>query len=233
MPASKNGRGYDAKATPQHNSSIPREVPLPPEKRNKVPEIKTPGVLWYVCTTAPLAEIRAVESLRAAEVGGQKLFHPYAPCEFFWHRPQRGNTKMPLREVQRPCMRHYIFVGIKGGISDESMAALRARDVEGRNVHGLVSILGSHMIGALPMSDSGLEWLDELAEAERSGATSMQAAAPFERDDEVRITSGTMMGFVSRVLAVDLEGEHVIVAISLLGAETEMRLPFEHVHKAA
>lgn len=234
MPASRNGRGFDAKATPQHNVKVPLKVPLSEERRNKVPEtIKEPSVRWYVCTTAPMAELRAAESLRKTEVGGTKPFTAYAPCEFFWRRPVRGNLKMPPREFQRPSMRHYLFVGVEGGISDEVMAALRQRDIEGRNVHGLVSILGSHMKGALALNDEGLEWLNGLAEDERSGATNLTQAPPYERDEEVRIGTGPFVGFISRVLAVDLEGEQVIVALSLMGAETEIRLGFEHVHKAA
>lgn len=234
MPASKNGRAYDAKATPQHNAKIPlKKVPLTDDKRNKVPEIEAPGVRWYVCTTAPMAELRAAVSLRNTQVGGIKPFTAYAPCEFFWRRPQRGNLKMPPREFQRPSMRHYLFVGVEGGINDEVMAALRERDADGRNVHGLVSILGSHMKGALALSDKGKAWLGELANAERCGATNMTEAAPFERDEEVRIGTGPFVGFISRILAVDLEGEEVIVALSLMGAETEIRLGFEHVHKAA
>lgn len=234
MPASRNGRGFDAKATPQHNVKVPLKVPLPEERRNKVPEtIKEPGVRWYVCTTAPMAELRAAESLRDAEVNGTKPFVPYTPCEFFWRRPQRGNLKMPPREFQRPSMRHYLFVGVRGGINDDVMAALRARDIDGKNVHSLVSILGSHMKGALALNDKGLDWLGGLAEVERSGATNMTQASPYERDEEVRIGIGPFVGFISRVLAVDLEREEMIVALTLMGIETEIRLPFEHVHKAA
>ena len=233
MPSSKNGRGYDAKVTPQHNVKLKVRVPLPDEKRNKVPEIQVPGVRWYVCTTAPMAELRAAESLRNTMVGETKPFLVYAPCEFFWRRPLRGNLKMPPREYQRPAMRHYLFVGIEGGVTDETMAALRARDAEGRNAHGLVSILGSHMKGALPLNDEGLTRLGEMAAEERAGATNITSAPPFERDEQVRVGSGPFVGFMSRVLAVDLEGEQVIVALSLMGSETEMRLAFGDVHKAA
>jgi transcriptional antiterminator NusG len=234
MPASKNGRGFDAKATPQHNAKVHLKQPLDEEKRNKVPEaIKAPGLRWYVCTTAPMAELRAADSLRNVEVNGTKPFVPYAPCEFFWRRPLRGNLKMPPREFQRPSMRHYLFVGIRGGINDDVMAALRARDIDGKNVHGLVSILGSHMKGARALNDKGLDWLNELAEDERSGATNMTKAPPYERDEEVRIGIGPFVGFISRVLAVDVEGQEVIVALSLMGVETEIRLDFEDAHKAA
>jgi transcriptional antiterminator NusG len=233
MPASRNGRGYDAKVTPEHHIKIPKDVPLSDEKRNKVPEIEAPGVRWYVCTTAPMAELRAAESLRKAEVGGEKPFTPYSPCEFFWRRPTRSGFKMPKREFQRPTMRHYLFVGVKGGITDEAMAVLRERDNDGRNVHGLVSILGSNMRGALAMNDKGKAWLGKLAEDEISGATCQANSAPYERGEEVRIGSGPFSGFASHVLAVDLEGEEVIVEISLMGSRSEMRLPFDGVHKAA
>ncbi|WP_336488311.1 transcription termination/antitermination protein NusG [Methylobacterium nigriterrae] len=232
MPSSRLGRYSDAKATPQHNFTILKDVPLPDEKRNKVPEIKTPGVSWYVCTTVPQAELRAAESLRRTEVDGDKLFLAYTPCEFFWRRPQRANLKLPRREFQRPTMRHYLFVGIKGGASDEALAALRERDSEGRNTHGLMGILGSAR-GPLSMNESGLEWLADRAQEERAGRTSTQATAPFERDEAVRIAAGPFAGFFSRVLAVDDTREQVVVEISLMGRRSEMRMSFEHVHKAA
>lgn len=230
MPASRNGRAYDAKATPQHDAKIAADVPLKEEDRNKVPDIAAAKKHWYVCSTAPQRELRAAQSLRAIE---GSPFLVYVPCEFFWRRPERGNLKLPRREFQRPAMRSYIFVGAPDGIGDEELALLRDRDPEGRNRHGLTSILGSNMRGALPVGDVGLNWLTNMADAERRGATVQTPTAPFERGDSLRIAAGPLTGFPARALLVDMKVEEVVVEISLLGSVTEARFAFDHVHRAA
>lgn len=230
MPASRNGRGFDAKATPQHNEKIAAEVPLSEEERNKVPDIAAAGKRWYVCMTAPQRELKAAQSLRSIDGAP---FLAYVPCEFFWRRPERGNLKLPRREFQRPAMRSYLFVGAPDGIGDQELALLRERDAEGRNRHGLVSILGSNMRGALAIGRVGLAWLEGMAEAERSGATAHAPAAPFEPGDSLKVTVGPMAGFSARALFTDMQAEEVVVEISLLGSTTEVRYPFDHVHRAA
>ncbi|MDV2986358.1 UNVERIFIED_CONTAM: transcription termination/antitermination NusG family protein [Methylobacteriaceae bacterium AG10] len=230
MPASRNGRAYDAKATPQHDAKIAADIPLKDEDRNKVPDIAEAGKHWYVCATAPQRELKAAQSLRAIEVF---RFLAYVPCEFFWRRPERGNLKLPRREIQRPAMRSYIFVGAPGGIGDRELALLRERDAEGRNRHGLVSILGSNMRGALPMGPVGLNWLGSMADAERRGATAQAPKAPFERGDTLRIATGPLTGFPARALLIDMKAEEVVVEISLLGSITEARYAFADVHRAA
>lgn len=232
MPRGQHGKGYNtARATPQHDVKIAAEVPLDADKRNKVPDaIEAPGLRWYVATTAPQQELRAAASVRAIEVVSVLA---YVPCEFFWRRPERGNLKLPKREFQRPAMRSYLFVGVDGGMDDHTLALLRERDAEGRNKHGLVSVLGSHARGALAMGGIGLTWLAQMADAERTGATNLTAAAPFERGDNVRIKAGPLTGFPGRTMLVDLKAEEVVVEISLLGSTTEARFPFDHVHRAA
>lgn len=230
MPSSRNGRAYDAKATPQHDAKITADIPLKDEDRNKVPEIAEAGKHWYVCSTAPQRELKAAQSLRAIEGAP---FLVYVPCEFSWRRPERGNLKLPRREIQRPAMRSYLFVGAPGGIGDEELAMLRDRDAEGRNRHGLTGILGSNMRGALPMGPVGLAWLDSMADAERRGATMQAPTAPFERGDTLRITAGPLTGFPAKALLINIKAEEVVVEISLLGSTTEARYAFADVHRAA
>lgn len=56
-------------------------------------------------------------------------------------------------------MRSYLFLGVLGGLCDETLAALRERDIDGRNMHGLSGILGSANRGPLAMNPAGLRWL--------------------------------------------------------------------------
>lgn len=46
-------------------------------------------------------------------------------------------------------MRSYLFLGVLGGPCDETLGALRERDIDGRNMHGLSDILGAANRGPL------------------------------------------------------------------------------------
>ncbi len=233
MPAGTMGRGYrDAKATPPHNGKIGLETPIPDEKRNKVPDIGAEGVRWYVCTTAPQQELRAAESVRRISAAGVPPMLAYVPCEFFWRRPQRSNLRMPRREFQLPRMRHYLFVGIAGGMGERDLAALRERDPDGRNVHGLVGILGAGSGKPLYLSDEGKRWISGFAEEERAGTADVTGAG-LRPDDSVRITSGPFAMFTGRLVAVDTDRGETIVELSLMGHKTDIRLSLEDVEKAA
>lgn len=232
MPRGQHGKGYNtAQATPQHNSTISKEVPLSDEVRNKVPEIRAIGVRWYVCTTIPQGEIRAVERLRLIEVEGEKAL-AYVPCEFFWRRPQRANLRMPRREYQRPRMRHYIFVGIPGGMTDEWLSMLRQRDLEGRNVHGLVSILGTPDGKPLRLNERGLDWVEDLAKEETAGRTDV-TGSELQPDEVLRVTGGPFAMFTGRMVAMDAQTGHCIVELSLMGRKTDVRMALEDVERAA
>ncbi|GLS45125.1 transcription termination/antitermination protein NusG [Methylobacterium brachythecii] len=231
MPRGQHGKGYNtAKATPQHNATIPKEVPLSPKKRNKVPDVQTKGVRWYVCTTAPQQELRAAESLRRIKLDPPLL--AYVPCEFEWKRMKRANLKMPLREFQRPRMRHYLFVGVTGGMTDEVLAAMRERDVEGRNVHRLVGILGAGNGKPLRLNDCGREWIAGLAEAESSGLANVTGAS-LGINDAVRLTGGPFSMFTARLVAIDSDKSEAVVELSLMGRGTEIRIGLEDLEKVA
>ncbi|WP_331288700.1 hypothetical protein [Methylorubrum populi] len=65
----------------------------------------------------------------------------------------------PRREQHRPAMRFYLFLGVLGGLGDETLAAMREQDIDSRNMHGLTGILGSTDRGPLAMNPVGLHWL--------------------------------------------------------------------------
>jgi transcriptional antiterminator NusG len=187
-----------------------------------------------VCTTIPQGEIRAAERIREmlcpGDCGEKAL--AYVPCEFFWRRPQRANLRMPRREYQRPRMRHYIFVGIPGGMTDAWLSALRERDVEGRNVHGLVSILGTPDGKPLRLNDKGLDWVEDLAREETAGRTDV-TGSELQPDETLRVTAGPFAMFTGRMVALDAESGHCIVELSLMGRKTDVRMALEDVERAA
>lgn len=113
----------------------------------------------------------------AVEIGRAALLS-YLTCEFHWHRPQRANLKMPLREFLRPRTRNYLFVGAEGGMTDDVIAAMRERDAEGRNTHGLVGILGAGSGKPLRLNDRGREWVAGLAHAENLRARRRDRCRP-------------------------------------------------------
>ena len=230
MPSDRIGRYGGAKATPQHNARIAKEVPIPDDRRNVVPDLEEDARRWYVCTTGPQTELRAAASIRRLAKRGFDLT-PYVPCEFEWRRAVRSNLRVPRREMQRPVLRGYLFVGSLGAIVEREMAALRETDVDGRNAHGLVAILGTAH-GPRPMDDDGLAWLRGHGEDERAGRTNRTPVGAFTFGEEVRIGSGPFSGFPARFMALGPEGETALVEISLMASRTELRLPVDDVLRA-
>lgn len=223
------GRYLRVKATPQHNVVLATEIPIPAEKRNVVPPAGAIGYCqWYVCTTQPQAELRAAQSLRREGLSA------YAPCEAFWRRSTRQNLKMPRREVQRPLFRSYIFVGVPGELDDQTLAVLRERDLEGRNCHGLVAILGSLYGKPMPLDEEGRAFLSREARIERGEeARQGEPDDALKIGDALRIKSGPFATFGGKVAAIDKHEQRLIVEVSLLGKLSPIPLDFADVEKAA
>ncbi|WP_264045571.1 hypothetical protein [Methylobacterium flocculans] len=237
MPASRNGRGFDAKATPQHNVVVAQDEPIPQERRNKTPNLWAKGVRWYVCTTAPSRELSAAASVRRIGLGGARAgetpFLAYVPCEFTWRRAIRSNLRVPRREQQRPIMRSYLFLGVLGGLCDVTMAALRERDVDQRNVHGLSGILGSPTAGPLRMNGEGMRWMRQQGEDELAGRTNLNPLAGLQAGDDVRAGSGVFTGFAGRFVGTTEGGTVGVISLTVMGSSCNVSLPIEDVHRAA
>jgi transcriptional antiterminator NusG len=237
MSAKLHGRRFSARVTPQHNSLIAKDVALPEERRNKVPNLRAAALRWYACTTAPSRELSAAASVRATELhgarAGEQPFAAYVPCEFFWHRAVRSNLRVPRREHQRPIMRHYLFVGVLGGLCDVTMAALRDRDSEGRNAHGLVGILGISGIGPIAMSGEALAWLRQHGDDEIAGRTNRSVAGAIQPGESVRAGSGMFSGFLGQFIGTDEGGTVGVLSLEMMGSRCDIRLPIEDVHRAA
>ncbi|MCP1557832.1 UNVERIFIED_ORG: transcriptional antiterminator NusG [Methylobacterium sp. SuP10 SLI 274] len=237
MPASRNGRHFDAKATPQHNAVIAKDEPIPAERRNKTPNLYAAAVRWYICTTAPSRELSAAASIRRAMLRGVRAdetpFIPYVPCEYLWRRSVRSNLRVPRREQQRPAMRSYLFLGVLGGLCDETLAALRERDIDGRNTHGLSGILGSANRGPLAMNSAGLRWLRQWGEDELAGRTNLTPLAGMQAGEEVRAGSGLFNGFVGKFVGTSDGGAVGIISLEVMGAPFDYRLPIEDVQRVA
>jgi transcription termination/antitermination protein NusG len=237
MPASRHGRGFDAKATPQHNVIIAQDEPIPEERRNKTPNLWAKGVRWYICTTAPSRELSAAASVRRIELcgarAGETPFLAYVPCEFSWRRSVRSNLRVPRREQQRPIMRSYLFLGVLGGLCDVTLAALRERDIDQRNVHGLTGILGSPTAGPLRMNAEGLRWMRQQGEDELAGRTNLNPLAGLRAGDPVRAGSGMFSGFAATFVGTATGGTVGVVSIAMMGSAFNVSLPIEDVQKTA
>lgn len=230
MPSGIHGRRFrNVKATAQHNTVLPTEIPIPLEKRNVVPPSGAIDYCkWYVCTTQPQAEMRAAESLRREGISA------YAPCEYFWRRPVRQNLRMPRRQIQRPLFRSYLFVGIPGVLDDYTLSVLRERDLEGRNRHGLVAILGSLYGRPMPLDGEGKAFLTREARIERGEET--RSGDPDEAlkvGDYLRIKTGPFATFKGTVAAVDPTTERLLVQVSMLSKLVPIPLEFADVERAA
>ena len=240
MPRGQHGKGYNtAQATPQHNSTIALDVPIEEGRRNVVPNFggRRSPVRWYIATTAPSRELSAAASIRQATLYGARKgetpFLAYVPCEFYWRRSVRSNLRVPRREQQFPILRHYLFLGVIGGLCDETLAVLRERDIDGRNVHGLVGILGSPTKGPLQIGPVGMRWLRERGREEISGETNRTPIGAIASGEPVRAMSGPFAGFLGTFVSAAQGGTVGVISLSMMGSVCDIRLPIEDVERAA
>lgn len=226
MDAKLHGQRFQARVTPQHNSLIAKDEPIPAERRNKTPNLYAVAVRWYVCTSAPSRELSAAAGIKRAMLRGARAdenpFIPYVPCEYLWRRSVRSNLRVPRREQQQPAMRSYLFLGVLGGLCDVTLAGLRERDIDGRNLHGLTGILGSANRGPLAMNPVGLRWLRQWGEDELAGRTNLTPLAGIQVGEEVRAGSGLFNVFVGKFAGTAEGGAVGVISLEVMRA---LRLP--------
>lgn len=231
MPASRNGRHFDAKATPQHNGTFklpPEDRPIPKDQRNVVPCICCPKVQeWYVLTTVPQGERRAAESLK------REGYTTYVPCETFWRKggPGKGD-----REMQRPIFRGYVFVSLEPW---QSWYAIREKNAWGQNKHGLIAVLSvdgrpyrlTMSAGGGPLHDLMNIAAREAAGLEDSGVLSrcLSGEVPFNVGDRVEINEGAFATYGGEVTEVDASKMRMTVEVSIFGRATPVALDFGQV----
>lgn len=238
MSTTPLGRRFRARATATHFAILPTEIPIPAVDRNPVPEIKAPGMRWYVCMTAPQGERRAGESLRrehdALAARGLSPLTPYLPCSTHWRERQRAGRQMPRLEVQTPRIRGYLFVGIVGKMQPEHRDLLGERDIERRNRHGLSAILGTRTGDPLALTADDVSFLARLAQEERDAANvRVVGQRDFDIGDEVQITNGPFAAFSGPVTGIDDETGRLLAEVSILGRAVPLELDFKSVERAA
>ncbi|CAO4154297.1 hypothetical protein [Methylorubrum extorquens] len=124
-------------------------------------------------------------------------------------------------------------LGLVGEEWDVTLAALRERDIEGRNVHGLIGILRSANRGPLAMNPSGLRWLRQLGEDELAGRTNLTPLAGMPVGEEVRTGSGLFSGFVGEFVGTSDGGVVGVISLEVMGAPFDYRPPIEDIQRVA
>lgn len=243
MSTNPLGRRFRARATATHFAILPTEIPIPADERNPVPEIRAPGMRWYVCMTAPQAERRAAESLRRErdrlEAWGLSPFVPYVPCSTHWRERTRGGQKLPRLEVQTPRIRGYLFLGVKlggldGGLQAEHRSIMAERDVERRNRHGLTAILGTRTGNPIPLGTVDVDFLAKRAEEELLAAdVRVVGKRDFEIGDTVSVLDGPFLSFSGPVTGIDDETGRLLAEIDIMGRAVPLELDFKSVERAA
>lgn len=238
MSTNPLGRRFRARATATHFAILPTEIPIPADERNPVPEIRAPGMRWYVCMTAPQNERRAGESLRRERdrlaAWGLSPLTPYLPCSTHWRERQRAGRQMPRLEVQTPRMRGYLFVGVVGKLQPEHRDLMAERDVERRNRHGLTAILGTRTGDPIALAGDDVSFLARLAEEERLAAdVRVVGERDFNVGDRVTVTDGPFLSFSGPVTGIDDETGRLLAEIDILGRAVPLELDFKSVERAA
>jgi transcription termination/antitermination protein NusG len=232
------GRRFRARATATHFAILPTEIPIPKDERNPVPEIRAPGMRWYVCMTAPQNERRAGESLRREHdrlaAWGISPLTPYLPCSTHWRERQRNGQKLPRLEVQTPRIRGYLFVGVVGKLLPEHRDLMAERDLERRNRHGLTAILGTRTGQPIALGADDVSFLARLAQEEVMAAdVRVVGQRNFEIGDTVSVADGPFLGYSGPVTGIDDGTGRLLAEIDILGRAVPLELDFKSVERAA
>jgi transcriptional antiterminator NusG len=238
MSSNPLGRRFRARATATHFAILPTEIPIPADERNPVPEIRAPGMRWYVCMTAPQAERRAAESLRREHdrlaAWGLSPITPYLPCSTHWRERTRGGQKLPRLEVQTPRMRGYLFIGIVGKIQPEHRDLMAERDIERRNRHGLTAILGTRTGDPIALAGDDVSFLARLARDEVSASdVRVVGQRDFEIGDRICVGDGPFNQHSGIVTGIDDETGRLLAEVDMLGRAVPLELDFKSVERAA
>jgi len=158
---------------------------------------------WYVVHTQPQAEARALWHL---ENQGFRCFLPRVVA-----------LKRHARQVKPalvPLFPRYLFIRF-------DLDTARWRAING--TRGVVSLLtnGSH---ALPVPQGVVESL--LTKCDGRGAAPLTAMGVFTEGLKVRVKSGAFRGQTGQIAEILAPGgDRVRVLLTLLGAQTDLRLP--------
>jgi transcriptional antiterminator RfaH len=158
---------------------------------------------WYVVHTQPQAEARALWHLE------NQGFHCFLPRVVGFRRHARQ-----VKTVLAPLFPRYLFARFDLDIT-------RWRAING--TRGVVSLLanGPH---PLPVPHGAVEEL--LTKCDRRGAVPLAAMGVFTTGLKVRIKSGVFTGQTGKITEILPQGnDRVHVLLTLLGAETDLRLP--------
>jgi transcriptional antiterminator NusG len=238
MSSNPLGRRFRARATATHFAILPTEIPIPAAERNPVPEIRAPGMRWYVCMTAPQNERRAGESLRREhdrlEAWGVSPIVPYLPCATHWRERQRNGQKLPRLEVQTPRIRGYLFIGVFGELTSEHRSLMAERDLERRNRHGLTAILGTRTGDPIALGAADVAFLARLAQEEVSAAdVRVVGERDFAVGDAIHVTDGPFLGYSGPVTGIDDATGRLLAEIDIFGRAVPLELDFKSVERAA
>ncbi len=161
---------------------------------------------WYVCHTYSGYENKVKDSiLKTVENRGlSDLFGEVCiPMEETVEENENGVKKT----VSRKIYPGYVFVNMK--MTDESWYVVR-------NTRGCTGFVGPGS-KPVPLSES---------EVERLGVEVTKVKLGVEVGDTVRITDGTMEGFIGEVLEINHEKRKVSVMVTMFGGR-EMQVEFE------
>lgn len=256
MSAKPFGQRFSARMTPAHFVTLPTKIkaefPLSAEDRIVPPPVEANGDLsWYVAAVAPAQERKALRSVTEAGYVG------YVPMDTLWLTSERFKRKVK-REIQRPMLRGYLFLGIderritEDGeiVTEDAVPAvppqqtwdgLEERDIWGQNVHGIVAVMKnqgkrSRLMGkaltalARLAAEEAEGWYDESRKAGLEAAANPEKARPlFEIGEACRVSSGAFATFPGIVESVDEDRGRLRLAVDIFGRPTPVELEFGEV----
>lgn len=166
---------------------------------------------WYVIHTYSGYENKVAQTILKV-VENRKLHELIPEVRVPTEMVMEKNDKDVLREVERKVFPGYVLV--KMILTDDSWYVVR-------NTRGVTGFVGPGS-KPVPLTDKEVEALG----VERGVK---DVTVDFKAGDRVKISSGSMEGFIGEVKAIDTEAGTVDVSVSMFGRETLATLDITQV----
>ena len=166
---------------------------------------------WYVIHTYSGYENKVAQTILKV-VENRKLHELIPEVRVPTETVMEKNDKDVLREVERKVFPGYVLV--KMILTDDSWYVVR-------NTRGVTGFVGPGS-KPVPLTDKEVEALG----VERGVK---DVSVDFKIGDRVKISSGSMEGFIGEVKAIDTEAGTVDVSVSMFGRETLATLDISQV----
>ena len=162
---------------------------------------------WFVVHTYSNYENKVSQEINTLKAKFKDLiFESKIPTRTF-EEIKNGKLKV-VEKKMFPC-----YVLVKMVMTDDTWHAVR-------NIKGVSCFIGVSSLKPKPLSDQ---------EIERLGCNKTEIQVDYEVGDEVKVISGSFVGFIGNVSQINLEKNFAIVTLSIFGRNTPVEVKLSQI----